>query len=272
MSTHSRPTALHSVFERTLHEQRRPLAVWSLSLLAFSLVMAAMYPTVRGNPMLANLHESYPSALRSLFDIADMTTPVGFLRVEVFSLVAPLLLTVLAVLWGGDMIAGEEDRKTIDILLANPVSRRRVLLEKWAALVVGVVVAGAGLAAGLAIGLPAAQMHIAAGRVAGAVASAVLLAVLFGTVALAIGAASGRRGTARGLTAVLAVVAYLVSSLGDLVRWLKPLRPLSPWYHALGVDPLARGFSPAHAAVLVGLTAVVAVAAVLAFDRRDLAV
>src|SRR5579872_5786379 len=121
MSLHRRPASLHSVFERTVHEHRRSLAVWSAGLFTLAVVMAALYPTVRGNPQLATLHETYPKALRSLFGITDLTTGVGFMRAEVFSLVAPLLLIVLAVLWGSDLVAGEEDRGTIDILLANPV-------------------------------------------------------------------------------------------------------------------------------------------------------
>lgn len=272
MSPRRRPASLHSVFERTFHEHRRSLFVWSTSLFVLAVVMAALYPTVRNNPQLATLHETYPKALRSLFGISDLTTGVGFMRAEVFSLVAPLLLIVLSVLWGGDLIAGEEDRGTMDILLANPVSRGRVLLEKWAALVVGVSAAGAALAAGLAIAVPAADLHIGAAGVAAAVVSVVMLAILFGTFALGVGAATGRRGMARGLAAMLAVVAYLMSSLADLVSWLKTIRPVSPWYHALGMDPLANGFSLLHLLVPLGLTLLVLLAGIYTFDRRDVAV
>jgi ABC-2 type transport system permease protein len=263
---------LHSVFERTFHEHRRSVLVWSAGLFVLAVVMAALYPTIRDNPQLATLHETYPKALRSLFGISDLTTGIGFMRDQVFSLVAPLLLIVLAVLWGSDLIAGEEDRRTIDILLANPISRGRVLAEKWAALAVGVAVTGAALAAGLAVAIPVVDLDIRVAGVAAAVVSVVVLGLLFGIIALAVGAATGRRGTARGAAAVLAVAAYLVSSLSDLVGWIKTIRPLSPWYHALGVDPLANGFGGAHLLVPLGLTALVMILAVFAFDRRDLAV
>lgn len=272
MSALRRPASLHSVFERSFHEHRRSLSVWAAGLFVLAVVMGALYPTVRDNPQLATLHETYPKALRSLFGITDLTTGVGFMRAELFSLVAPLMLVVLAVLWGGDLIAGEEDRGTIDILLANPVSRSRILLEKWAALMVGVAVTGAGLAAGLAVTVPSVGLNIGAGGVAAAVVSVVLLAALFGTVALAVGAATGRRGLARGTAVVLAIAAYLISSLADLVGWLKAVRPASPWYHTLGIDPLANGFSAAHLLVPLGLTAVVLVIGIYVFSRRDLAV
>ena len=267
-----RPAALHSVFERTFHEQRRSLMVWTAGLFVLAVTMAALYPTIRGNRELSNLYESYPKALRSLFGIADLTTGIGYLRAELFSLVVPLLLIVLAVLWGGDMIAGEEDRGTMDILMANPISRRRVVCEKWGALGMGIVMVAAGLTAGLVVGVLATGMHVKVVGLAAAVVSTTLLGVLFGSIALAVGAATGRRGAARGTAAALAVLAYLVSSLADLVAWLEPIRPLSPWYHALGVDPLTTGFSLLHIAVLVGLILLAGAVAVVTFDRRDLAV
>lgn len=267
-----RAVALHSVFERAVHEQARSLSSWTVSLFALSLVMTAMFPTIRGNPELARLHETYPKALRSLFDISDLTTAVGYVRAEVFSLTGPMLVVIFAVLWGSDLVAGEEDRGTIDILLANPITRRRVLLEKWAALVAGVGLACVGLGAGLGVGLPAFGMRIGASAVAAAVVATGLLALVFGTIALALGAATGRRGLARGITALLAVAAYLASTLASLVSWLGPVRAASPWYHALGVDPLVSGFEAWHLLVLVGITVAVVAAALAAFDRRDLAV
>ncbi len=265
-----RPANLHSVFERTFHEQRRALIGWTASLVFLALTMTALYPTIRGNQQLVTLHETYPKALRSLFGISDLASGVGFLRAEIFSLIGPLLVIILAVLWGGDVIAGEEDRGTIDILMANPISRRRLVLEKWSALLVGVSVAGAGLAAGLAIGIAAVDIHIGWQAVAAAIVGTISIGMLFGTTALAIGAATGSRGLARGVAAALAVVAYLVSSLSDLVTWLRPIRSASPWYHALGVDPLTTGFQPWRLLLLLALTALIAFGGIVAFERRDL--
>lgn len=272
MARKIRHIELHSVFERSFHEQLRSLVAWFIGLFALGILMTAIFPTIRGNPQLANLHETYPKALRSLFGISDMTTGIGFLRAEVFSLVAPMLAIILAILWGSDLIAGEEDRGTIDILLANPISRRRVLVEKWASLFVGVFVIMLGLGIALAIGIPAFGLHIDWVSVVAVLFATGLLGFLFGTIALALGAATGRRGLARGVTALLAVAAYLLSSLSDLVTWLKPIRPSSPWYHALGIDPLNSGFEPWHLLVLVVMIVIVMLAGIYTFERRDLAV
>lgn len=258
------------VLGQSLREHARALWSWALALAGLGLALTAVFPAIRDNRQLATLEQSYPPALRSLFDLSELTTGTGYLRTEVFSLTGPLLVLVLAVLWGSDLIAGDEDRGTLDLLLANPVSRRRVLAERWGALVLGVVAACAGLGAGLSVGRFAFGLEVPAAGLAAALVATGLLGILFGTIALGLGAATGRRGFARGLTALLAVAAYLVSSLADLVSFLARLRPASPWYHALGVDPLAAGFAPVHLLVLVGLTGLVLLGALVAFERRDL--
>ena len=264
------PATLHSVFERTFHEERRALAGWMAGLVALAVTMLALYPTIRGNQQFSKLFESYPETFRSMFGVSDYTSGPGYLRAEVFSLMGPLLLSVFSILWGSDLTAGEEQRRTIDVLMANPVSRRRVVLEKWAALLVGTAVAAGSLWLTLLVGGPLVQLRVGVAALSAAVVASWLVATVFGTIALAVGAATGRRGLAGGLGALAAVVAYLLSSLAEVVRWLEPVRPVSPWYHALGVDPLGGGFQPLHLLVLVAIVILAAAGAVVAFERRDL--
>ena len=265
------PSPRHCIFGRALHEQRRALAGWCIGLAVYSALMLLLFPTVRGNQSIKDLLDTYPKAFRSMFSVSDFTTGTGYLRGEIFSVTAPLLTVILAVLWGSDVTAGEEERGTIDILLANPVSRRRVVVEKWAAVIAGVGLVSAVIFVAFAAGGPLVQLQVGALDLFAAVLSTALLGAVFGTVALVVAAATGRRGLARGVTAVLVVASYLASSLADLVPWLGKIQPLSPWYHAMGVDPLTRGLSW-HLLVLVGLTAALVLASIVSFERRDLAV
>lgn len=63
--------------ERTFFEQQRAIAGWMIGFLVIGMAITALYPTVRGNPQLATLHEGYPKALRSLCGTSDMTTGPG---------------------------------------------------------------------------------------------------------------------------------------------------------------------------------------------------
>lgn len=272
MGGSSRPTELHSTFERALHEQRRALVGWSAGLAALAITLLALFPSIRGNASINKLLDAYPETFRTMFGVVDFTTGPGYLRSEVFSFTAPVLVVILAILWASDALAGEEERGTIDLLMANPIRRRRVVLEKWAAVCAGVAGVTAALGVVLGVGDAVLDLRVPADRLMAALVATGLLAVVFGTLALAVAAATGRRAVARGVTAAFAVASYLVSSLGGAVAWLRPVRPASPWYHTLGIDPIGNGFGAWHLAVVAVLTLCLAGLAAAAFERRDLGV
>lgn len=266
---------LRSVFAKTLRDGRRGFVWWTLGLAGYVALIVAVWPTVKNNPALVKLHETYPEALKAFVSFGgefDFSTPAGYLGAEIFSLLAPLLLLVAAIGGGARAIAGEEERGTLDLLLSAPVSRRRLALEKLGALAVEVAGLGVVLWLALVVGSHAAGMHLAVGNLAAAVAAAVLLALAFGCIALLLGAATGRRGLATGLTAALAVAAYLLNSLAPLVHALEHVRKASPFYHYVAGDPLRHGFAVGHGLVLVAIAVVAGLLAPVLFDRRDLSV
>lgn len=263
-----------SVLVKSLRDARRGLVWWSLGLVGLVALLVAVYPTVRDNPELNKLVEQYPEALKGLLSFGgeiDYTSGAGYLGSELFSFMIPLLFLIAAIGAGAGTIAGEEESGTLDLLLANPISRRRVLLEKLGALVLEVLSLGVVLWVALWIGGRVVTMKVSAAHLAAGAGSAVLLAIAFGTIALLFGAASGRRALAAGLSAALAVAAYVVNSLASLVPGLQPLQRISPIYHYTASEPLRHGLDVLHVSVLVGMAIIAAVLAVAAFDRRDIA-
>ena len=271
MAERRRRSPVTSVFDRSMREQYRSLAGWLTGLVGFCLVMLSIFPTIRGNRGFSRLLEAYPEVLRKLFNITNYTTGPGYLRAEVFSFIAPLLIAIFAILLGSDLLAGEEERRTIDVFLANPVSRRRVVVEKWLALAMGTALLSVVLEVMLGLVGPWFELHVGWSPLTAVVAGSGLFALFCGTLAMAVGAATGARGLARGVSAAVAVAMYLVSTLAQIVSGLRPARPVSLWYHALGVDPLAPGFQVWHLGVIAGVIAVLVVVTVVTFDRRDLA-
>ncbi len=195
--------------------------------------------------------------------------PGGYVVGELFHLIAPLALVAYAVLTGASALAGEEENKTLGLLLGVPLRRSRLVAEKAVGLVVGVGSAGglfllAAVGASALFGVGLDGWHVVATGV-----HLVLLAVLFGSVALALGAATGRSGLAAGAVGAVAVAAYLSDSMLPLAR-LDGWARLSPWYYYTGSDPLVNGLDLPHLGVLAALTGAALLVAVIAFGRRDL--
>lgn len=265
---------LRNVLLKTLRDQRRALLWWGSGLVALAVMMILFYPSVSDNPAIGEYIEAFPEDLMALFagEIADFTSPEGYLNGELFFLMAPLLLLIFAIGFGSNAIAGEEERGTLELLLSNPLTRWRVVVEKFGAMVIATLMLMLVFWVGLAVGSMAIGMEISLFKLAEACFSAALLGLTFGALALAVGCARGKRGLSIGVASALGVVAYFLNAVAPVVEVLKPARKLSPFYYYIGADPLTNGLNLGHAAVSVGLTVVLLAVALIAFERRDLAV
>ncbi len=266
---------LRDVFRKSLWEQRRALLWWAIGIVLFIAITIAFYPSLKDSATeLQDYLDQIPESLRNLFigTETDITSPIGYLNSQVFAGNGAIVFLVFAIGAGARAIAGEEEKGTLELLLATPVTRRTVVLQKFWAIATGL----AALAAVLYVGL------IATGRPVGLTVSPVdllaatlhqyVFALGFGAIALAVGCLRGRKGLAIGLTTSVAVVAFLLNGLAPLADATAWMKVLSPFYYANGSVPLRNGVAPDHLAALLAIVVVAVVGAVWAFERRDLAI
>ena len=265
---------LRNVFWKTLRDHWRSLLWWCVGAGLLALVTVLFYPSVSQFPEFEEIFADSPEALANLFTggFTDLTSPAGYLNSQLFILLVPIVLLVFAIGYGGGAIAGEEDRGTLDLLLALPVTRAQALVQKFGAMVVLIAALGTALWAALVIGAVAVDMEIGAGRIAQATLSGVLLAIAYGALALAVGSATGKRGLAYGVAGAAGVVGYFLNALAPAIDVLTPLHPLSPFYYYIQANPLANGMNLAHAGALIAIAGVFLAVAWVTFDRRDLGV
>lgn len=263
-----------SVGLKAFYDQWRATLGLSLFMGAYAGLIIAVYPSISAIVELRDIFEKLPEAFRAMFAPGgiDITTPEGYIATEFFSLIGPLLFFGYTIAIGGSATAGEEERGTADLLMALPIPRWRVVVEKFVSLIAGTAVLGLALLAGIAAGGFTAGLQLRFDGLAAVVASAVLLALLFGALALLIGALTGRRTFSIGLAFAIAVASYFAYSFSELVEVIKPVRPISPFTYYIGDNPLVNGLNPTNVAVLAGVTVVLLVLALAAFQRRDLRV
>lgn len=263
---------LRSVFRKSLRDRRWSLLWWAIGLFGLALYIAIFYPYIRDMPGLNELLQEVPAGLIKTLvgEITDLTSPQGYLNSELFFLIAPLLFLILSIGMASDVIAGEEERGTLDVLLSAPIPRWRVVLEKVAALTLSLVIVAFAFWLGLAMGAAWVEMDLSAGRLAEATLSGVLLALALGMLALAVGCVRGNRGLATSVASVVGVASYFLNALGPQVEVLKPYQKLSPFYYYIGASPLVNGLNLGHAMVLLGLAVFFLAVALIAFERRDL--
>lgn len=102
-----------------------------------------MFPTITASIDLDEYVEAWPPALREAFGVESLGTIEGFLASELYAFVWVILLGIYLAYAAGAVVAGDVERDRMDILLSLPVTRTRLLLEKFAALLVPVAVLNA---------------------------------------------------------------------------------------------------------------------------------
>jgi ABC-2 type transport system permease protein len=263
---------LRDVFTKTLWDARRSLLGWAVAISAVGLMYAAFWPTVN-TPDMQQALQNYPDGLLEAFNYNDLTSPAGYLGSSVYGLLVPLLVAVFAIAAGTRAVAGDEEAGTLDLLLAHPVSRTKVALQRYTALVAGLALVGVVLwLAMLAIAGPAELEGVTAGELAAATTQLALLGACLGGLAFAVGATTGSKALAIAVSAGLTVLAYLANGVFPQVEGLAWTRDLSPWHWYLGGEPLKHDLQAGDALLLLAVTAVLVVAGTWRFNRRDVAV
>ncbi len=228
-------------------------------------------------PMWALLPESfqdvisqYPDALLGMIGSADMSTAEGFLQAQIFSLMGPATFVALTALMGSRAVAGEEQSRTMGLLMANPMRRSTIIVEKTLSMIAYSVILGIATFLGVWFGNLLGGIEIPVGNLVATISLLVLLGLVFGGVAMLLSAATGKiRVAAYGAIGVT-LVAYFAFSFLPLAESLAVYAKWSPFHLYLGSNPLTNGMAWGDAAVLAGIFAGLIALSIPLFQRRDL--
>jgi ABC-2 type transport system permease protein len=218
----------------------------------------------------------------SIFRPADLLS-IGYVH--------PLVQTILwiwAVGRASGAVAGEVDRGTMDLLLAQPVSRARLILahlgvdlvvipvlclSMWAGVWLGAWAVGV-----LDVGAPRDVMALRVNPLSGAAALPTVAALVFAVSGYTMWLSAGGRYRSRVVAAavLLTLVQLLINVVGQLWPAVEPLRPFTVFYYYQPQAILLRDDWPAdpavwlRLAVLLGVGAAGYLMALWVFCRRDL--
>jgi ABC-2 type transport system permease protein len=264
-----------AVLTQTLHRRRGSLAWWAIAVAGMCALLAVAYPTVRDNHELDSTFANLPPSVEALLGLSGgnlLTSPAGYLDSQFFANILPVMLLVFAIGLAAWTVAGDEAAGSLELVLANPVSRVRVALARFTALVcLLAVLAAVGILALAALAPVTGLDHgLSSARLAAATIAAGLLALTFAAVAFAVGAATGNRPAAAGTAAALAVAGYVLEGLAQQIPVLHSTRLVNPWHWLLASDPIRHGLAwPTWLPPLIATTVLV-VAGLPRLARRDL--
>lgn len=255
------------LLRKTLREVRTSVIAVALVMSLMAAFVIVLYPQFEDS--LAGFDEMgfYEGFLG---EAGTFASPEGFLSAEFFSWI-PLLLITVAIIGGTGTLAGEEAAGTLDLLLAQPITRRRLVLEKAAGLSLALLMAALLSLPGFVLGKLLVDFDIGYLRILEAVLNMMPVTLLYLALALWGSAALPGRGAAAVVCIGAVVAAYFLNTVGAVVEVLEVPRKLSPFYWADGSHVMLHGFDLLRAGGLLAVAAALLALAVLSFQRRDIA-
>lgn len=262
---------LRSVYLESLWERRVSTIWWVLALVLLTAWIVAFYPAIRDSSELQDFITDFPPEMLAMFGIDPLlfTTGFGYLQGQLYSLIGPIILIGMCIGIGAGATAGEEERGTMDLLLAQPVSRTSVVVQKFLAMATLALVAVAAVGLVIVIANPLVDLKLSTAGIIGINVGLMFLGLTFGTMAMAVGAWRGTRALAAGVATAAAVVAWFINAFSPLVDWLATMQDFQPFSWYLKDDPLLDGPTVWHL-LLVGSTLLLLAGAVALFRLRDI--
>ncbi|OHB70811.1 MAG: hypothetical protein A2V70_13720 [Planctomycetes bacterium RBG_13_63_9] len=258
-----------------MRDLRGDILAWGLGLAVLAAAIVYVFSSIRHDPSLKTFDamiQGFSPVIRAFLggdDIPSVTTFEGFIRLEFLNYL-PLLLAIFAIIEGTAAIALEEQRRTIDLLMAQPLRRWRVVVEKFAALLVAAYAIASLAGLGLVVATRFEPVEAPWYRMMLATANAVPPALVVGALSLLGSCALRRR-----LHAVIAAASFLAASfflniLGQIAAPIQPWRELSIFYAYSKSHPMTGDLITDHTLWLLAATAILLAASIFAFHRKGL--
>lgn len=257
---------------QSLKVQRKSFIFWGIGLLLLIAMYVALYPSIRDSAKAMNeFLQNMPEVFRKAFvGMEDYTSPAGYINTEVFAFMMPILFLFFSIGFGSGAIAGEEEKGTLDIILANPIKRWRIVLEKFGAMLVSLFILSILVVLCLLIATPMVDIHIGITKILAITLNLMLLALNFGTLSLFIGSIFGSQSLAIGVSTAIAVLSFFINTFASVSKFVENFQKFSPFYHYTANNPLVNGFNWGSIIFFVCVAIALLILSVAAFEKRDL--
>jgi ABC-2 type transport system permease protein len=269
-----------AVFKDTLWHSRLGTLLWGLGLAAIMAVSVQATPALAGMEMV-DLMKAFPSWMMSFLGVTDLdviASPNGLVALGFFGKLA-LLIAAYPVVMGLRVSAQEESDGMMDIVLSQPVPRSRVVIEKFLAycvtimIVMGMTIGGLFLG-GMGVSLPADGPQLDLAKLTLVTISIIPVMIFLLALTAFIGTLVRRYRSAMMIITAYVIASFAFQIVGPQASqdWFNVLKNFFVFNYFGVENTLKNGLSAWNIGVMLGLALAFLAAALYRFEQRDIAV
>jgi ABC-2 type transport system permease protein len=219
------------IFQRALAQYRWQILGWGGILLLLGLITIPTYDVVLKNPdPIRKMVEQFPPELLAMFARTDQVPdlkkwdpadPAVFLDMNYFAFM-PLILGVFVVLAGSGLLVADEEKGTLDLVLAHPVRRTSLFIGRVAAFFVATLTVLALAWVGIVVPVSGSSVPLSWAETLLPFLSLLGVLLFYGTLAMLLSMLLPARRLAAMAAGMLLVASYFITALAQINSGLKP--------------------------------------------------
>lgn len=260
---------------RELKSNRRSLIIWGSTLALLSFLMLAIYPSFAEDVAhMEELLSIYPEGFMKAFgmDKLSLADAIGWFALEAY-LMTMLFGSMFAVILSSSMLAKEEDEKTIEFLLAKPITRNHIVTSKLAAFVGYLLLFNIGIGVVSFIGFEIFAEEYSRIELLRLIMAPFLAHLSFASVGFFLSLFFTRKKSSYSVGIGLVLLVYFLNVMASLTEKVQFLRYVSPFYYMDAADIIVDGgINPLHTLILLAVSAMAIGATYILYNRRDITI
>ena len=259
-----------SILRHTLLRMRGQIIGWGLGMAGYGAFIVAFYESTKGlQDQFTALLENYPPEFLAFFGGMDnLFTPQGYLQTYMFSIL-PLVLGIFAVFVGAGLLAGDEEKGTLDLVICHPVGRTKLFFGRFLGLVLAEALVLVAMWIGTVLPLGSTTLAVSAWDLALPMLSTLGMMASFTGLGLLLSMLLPSSRFAAMTGSLIIFASYIVTTMAMLNPSMEALAKFSPLTYYQGAKSIG-DMEWGWFAGLLGVTLLLGLLAWLLFLRRDI--
>lgn len=261
---------MYRVLVKTIRDKKAFIVGWGLGLLFLGYLMTIFYPAFHQDngldQLVSNLPKAFQGLVGSLDNLKQLPTYIGS---QLFEVRIPIMVSILSIILAVGLSVGEEEKGQLRTIMTMPISRTRIFLGKWLAVVVIAGICTAAVAAGIGAGLVSISETIDVQVLVRLSLVTWLLIVTLTTIVLGLGLGAGKRGITMGVGVLVAAGSFILTTFSSAVDWLQPYETFSLLHYFKAVDVAKGTIELGDVMVFAAVILLFVGYGIIGFRRRD---
>ena len=260
---------------KTIKKNLTSLLIYTIISASFIWMYVALFPSFfKEREKFAEAFEAYPEGLTQAFNLeieTFLSSLEGFIAGEHFSIVWPIILIILTLSYASAAIAGEIDKGTIELLLAQPISRLKIFFAKY---VSGLAIIAAFILVSNFSVVPFALLHNVDFQLQNYLTISILgflFAFAIYGICIMLSSLSSSRGRPMAITGGILIIMYALNVFSAFQESIENIKVASFFhYYDFGAAVVHNQLDTLNIAVFLAVGIITSIAAAIIFVKRDI--